>query len=52
MTNTIAPRSKATIQRQARLTDAFKVKMHRLWHQVRGLPVCENLACEHPWYPA
>lgn len=38
-------------ERRGALTDAFKAKMHRLWHEVRQLPVCDRLACEHPWLP-
>lgn len=33
-------------------TIALKHKMHRLWHQIRKIEVCDTLRCEHPWYPA
>ena len=40
----------ATKTRRNALTDALLHKMHRLWHEVRKIPVCDRLACEHPWY--
>ena len=51
MTHTTVRRDKATIERQSRLTAAFLTKMHRMWHQVRKIEVCDRLNCEHPWAP-
>ena len=48
---TTVRRDKATIERQSKATSAFIEKMHRAWHQVRKIEVCDSLNCEHAWYP-
>ena len=40
-----------TENRRAAATAKALERMHRLWHEIRSLPVCERLACEHPWAP-
>lgn len=52
MNNTTVRRDKATINRQSILTEAFRAKMHRVWHEARSIEVCDTLACQHSWHPA
>ena len=55
MNTTAATTVKVSPEVQARrdaATIAFKEKMHRMWHQVRGMEPCAKMACEHAWYPA